>query len=164
MNIRLLNQEDWHSWKNLRLEALQKAPEAFGSSFEEESDWPDEKFKLSLKNSHIFGAFIDDQLIGCAGFYILDSLKGRHKGIFWGMYVKPKQRGSGVADSLVKTIITYAKPHIIQLHLTVVTTNQSAIKLYQKNGFRIYGTEPRSLKIGDQFYDEHLMVLKFDQP
>lgn len=48
----------------------------------------------------------------------------------------------------------------MQLHLMVVTTNQMALKLYQKNGFRIYGTEPRSLKIGDIFYDEHMMVLE----
>ena len=30
---------------------------------------------------------------------------------------------------------------------------------YQKQGFKIYGTEPRALKIGDTFFDEHLMIL-----
>ena len=58
-------------------------------------------------------------------------------------------------------MIAHAKKRVIQLHLTVVTHNRAAVKLYEKNGFRIYGTEPRSLKIGDNFYDEHLMVLEF---
>ena len=37
MNIRLLQKKDWQVFKALRLEALIQHPEAFGSSFEEES-------------------------------------------------------------------------------------------------------------------------------
>ena len=58
-------------------------------------------------------------------------------------------------------MIAHAKKRVIQLHLTVVTSNTAAVKLYEKNGFRIYGTEPRSLKISDVFYDEHMMILEF---
>ena len=76
------------------------------------------------------------------------------------MYTKPEYRSLGIGDALLKAVIAHAKKVVIQLHLTVVTTNQSALRLYEKNGFRIYGTEPRSLKIGDQFYDEHMMVLE----
>ncbi len=65
-----------------------------------------------------------------------------------------------IGDALLKEVIAHAKNHVKQLHLTVVTTNQVALKLYQKNGFKIYGTEPRSLKIADQYYDEYLMVLE----
>ncbi len=67
--------EDWQSWKRLRLEALQMSPEAFGSSFEEESIWLDEQFQLELTKSTIFGAFIDGQLLGCIGFYVSQTLK-----------------------------------------------------------------------------------------
>jgi len=60
---------------------------------------------------------------------------------------------------MLEAVILYAQSRVLQLHLTVVTTNLGAIKLYQKHGFKIYGTEPRALKIGDVFFDEHLMVL-----
>jgi ribosomal protein S18 acetylase RimI-like enzyme len=76
------------------------------------------------------------------------------------MYIKNGYRGQGIGNALLNAVITHAKNRVIQLHLTVVTTNQTALKLYQKNGFRVYGTEPRALKIGDQFYDEHMMVLE----
>ena len=84
-----------------------------------------------------------------------------HRGCLFSMYTKDTHRNRGTADALIKTIITHAKQRVIQLHLTVVTTNHAAIRLYQKNGFTIYGTEPRSLKIDNNFYDEHFMVLDF---
>ena len=75
------------------------------------------------------------------------------------MYTKPEHRGNGIASTLIESVILYSKTHVIQLHLTCVTTNPGAMKLYQKFGFEVYGTEPRALKIGDAFFDEHLMVL-----
>ena len=163
MKIELLTQKDWQSWKNLRLEALKNEPWGFGSSFEEESNWPDHNFQQELKKSDIYGAFTKDELIGCAGFYSLNSVKTKHKGVLWGIYVKPEYRRKGIADSLIDVVINHAKSHAIQLHLTCVTTNLDAITLYQKKGFRIYGTEPRALKIHDKYFDEHLMVLEFAQ-
>nr|WP_305887630.1 GNAT family protein [Staphylococcus ureilyticus] len=43
--------------------------------------------------------------------------------------------------------------------LSVLTENQSAIKLYEKLGFQKYGTEPKALYDGKRYYDEDLMVL-----
>lgn len=88
-------------------------------------------------------------------------MKVKHRGILWGMYTKPEYRRHGMASSLIKTIVIHAKNHVKQLHLTCVTINTSAIALYQKQGFKVYGTEPNSLRVGDRFFDEHLMVLAF---
>ena len=77
------------------------------------------------------------------------------------MYVKEEFRKQGVADLLANAVIEHARKLVLQLHCNVVTSNTGAVKLYQKLGFQIYSTEPRSLKLGDKFYDEHLMVLKF---
>ena len=72
-------------------------------------------------------------------------------------------RHHGIGDALLKMIIKHAAKHVLQLHLTVVTSNQPAIALYQKNGFKIYGTEPRSLKIDTFFYDEHFMIMEYPE-
>ncbi len=159
MKIRKLIQDDWKIWKSFRLEALKNSSENFGSSFEEESRWPDCDFQNSLAKTDIFGVFINHSLISCGGFYSLNSAKTKHRGIIWGMYTLPEYRGKGIASTLIKTIINHAKSHVIQVHLTCVTSNLSAVAFYQKQGFKIYGTEPRALKIGDAFLDEYLMVL-----
>ncbi len=160
MIIRLLENEDWKQFKTIRLEALLDCPEAFGSSFEEESNLSDEEFERNFKKSTIFGAYQNNQLVGCAGFFICSLSKMSHRGVIFSMYIKNGYRAQGIGNSLLKAVIKHAKNLVIQLHLTVVTTNQTALKLYQNNGFRIYGTEPRALKIGDQFHDEHMMVLE----
>ena len=159
MKIRLLTLDDWKTWKQLRLEALQNSPMGFGSSYEEELKWPDLNFQQELKKSDIFGAFIDNTLIGCAGFYSLNLLKTKHRGVIWGMYTSPEYRGQGVASALIEAIIVHAKSCVSQLHLTCVTSNLDAMTFYQKHGFKIYGTEPRPLKIGGSFFDEYLMIL-----
>jgi RimJ/RimL family protein N-acetyltransferase len=160
MKIRLLNIDDLDEYKSLRLEALKQVPEAFGSSYEEEVNYSQKDWEMSFYTSNIFGAFIDGLLVGSAGFYRLNTQKTKHRGALFGMYVKPTSRGQGVASALVDIIITHAQLYVSQIHLACVTTNLTAVKLYEKHGFKIYGTEPRALKIGDAFFDEHLMSLK----
>ena len=158
--IHKLESKDWAIFQNLRLEALSLHPESFGSSLKEESALSLDEFRQRFTNCDLFGAFAGDALVGCAGFYIYPNLNMSHRGCIFSMYLKPSYRKQGIAHQLVHTIIEQAKEHVIQIHLTVVTSNLSAIKLYERHGFYIYGTEPRSLKIGHQFYDEHFMVLK----
>lgn len=161
MTTKILSKDDALIWKNLRLEGLQNAPSCFGSSYEEECTWSDAQFEDVLKNNDIFGAFIGHDLVSSVSFCRLKSVKTMHRGVVWGMYTQPEYRGKGIASRLLETVILHAKLHVRQLHLTCVTDNPSAIKLYEKHGFRIYGTEPRSLKINDKFYNEHFLILEF---
>ena len=159
MEIKLLTEDDWRLWKSIRLEALKNMPEAFGSSFEEELGLLDIDFQKTLNQNNIFAVFQNDEIFGCVAFACLHMNKMKHKGILWGMYIRPEYRGKGAADSLLKTVILFAKSKVTQLHLTCVTNNNPAVKFFQRNGFEIYGTEPRALKIDMQYYDELLMVL-----
>ncbi len=160
MKIRLLTEKDWQIWKALRLEALQNSPESLASSYEEEIGCSQKEWEDKLTKSDVFGAFIDNKLIAGAGFHRLNRLKTMHRGDLFAMYVMPEYRGQGIASQLIETVINHARSLVIQLHLSCVTNNESAVKLYQKHGFKIYGTEPRSLKIGSQFFDEYLMLLE----
>lgn len=160
--IRQLQEQDWALWKEIRLEALKRHPEAFGSSYEEESLWTDENFKQNLVKSDIFGTFINHNLAGAAGFFIYDPQKLRHKGMLFTLYVKEDHRGQGIAGRLLETVIHHARTRVLQLHCSVNVENQEAFKLYQKHGFQIFGTEPRASKVNNTFHDLHLMVLKFD--
>ena len=163
MQIRQLTENDWIIWKAFRVLALLYAPEAFGSSMEEEEQLPDRQFQDWLKRNYVLGAFVDGHLIGSAGYFLLEFSKERHRGVLFGVNVLPEHRNHGIARKLVQAVIERAKRDVLQLHLKVVRTNPSAIKVYEHCGFQYYGTEPRALKIGDRFYDENMMVLFFDQ-
>jgi len=162
MNIRVLQFDDWQRWKELRKESILLCPESFASSFEEESNLPDRQLQDWITKNVIFGAFIEDQLIGTAGFFQMELAKERHRGLLFSVYVTPNHRQRGIAHQLVEHVIQEAKKRVVQLHLKVVSSNASAIHLYQRHGFEVYGTELRSLKYQDRFFNEYLMVLRFD--
>jgi ribosomal protein S18 acetylase RimI-like enzyme len=49
------------------------------------------------------------------------------------------------------------------VHLAVLVTATAAIKTYKRNGFEIYGTDPRAVRVGDTTYDKYLMVKEFSR-
>ncbi|HEV2655090.1 MAG TPA: GNAT family N-acetyltransferase, partial [Ktedonobacteraceae bacterium] len=77
------------------------------------------------------------------------------------MYILPERRGQGAGRLLMQGIIAQVKQleGLEQLHLAVVTTNPTAHRLYSSLGFETYGIAPRTLKIGNQYWDEELMLL-----
>ncbi len=163
MKIKRVMQKDWELWKSFRLEALKNSPESFGSSYEEEVLMSDADFQHGLSKGYVLGVFVDDLLVSCVGFYTLNSLKTKHRGVLWGMYTRLEYRGKGIATALIQTLIQHARTCVTQLHLTCIVSNFVACAFYQKQGFRIYGTEPKALKINGTFYDEYLMVLDFNE-
>ncbi len=167
MQIRILNESDVEGYRNLRLRALQTNPESFGSTYEKELAYSLETFKERVRPSQekfVLGAYDGETLIGMAVFVRETDRKTYHRGNIYSMYVAPETRGQGVAKAILLDLIEKARNEegIEQLHLTVVSSNLSAKKLYESLGFETYGVEPRALKDIDQYYDEDLMVLFLD--
>ena len=105
VQIRLLMAADARLYREIRLEALQLSPEAFGSTLEHERSQSLVHFEDALTKSDVFGAFHEtDNLVGMAGYRTQGGAKQAHKGLLWGMYVRPIARGTGVAKHLVKAI------------------------------------------------------------
>ena len=165
MSIRLLTSEDAEAWWHLRLEALRNDPESFGDSAEEHLaktlDQARERLRFDPKEKFVFGAFADGKLTAVAGFYRHPNLKERHKGTIWGVYVQPASRGKGVARALMNEIISQARTiNGLEQILIVASAHLPARKLYQSLGFKAYGIEPRSLKVGTEYVDDVLMILR----
>ncbi|MBF9194773.1 GNAT family N-acetyltransferase [Microvirga terrestris] len=163
--IRVLEQTDAEAFRDLRLEALTVAPEAFGASYEEEASIPLEAMRAHLSTSPnvVFGAFADHALIGVAGFAVHDRVKARHRGVLWGVYMKAEWRGHQVGKRLVQCVIDHACRHVIMLEAVVGLTNDSARSTYHGLGFRPYGVQRKALRVGDTFYDEELLYLDLPQ-
>jgi ribosomal protein S18 acetylase RimI-like enzyme len=161
--IKLLAPADAALFRDIRLEALAQNPEAFGSTFERENEQPLPRFEQKLTQTDIFGAFVEDDLAGIAGYMGHDSPKHHHKGVLWTMYVRPAARNSGLGKRLVEAVVNHASGRVEQLQLSVVSDNQTAHRLYANLGFVEYGREPNALKQSGRYYDEILMV-KFLTP
>jgi ribosomal protein S18 acetylase RimI-like enzyme len=160
IEIRRLTQADADVvlYRDIRLEALRASPEAFGSTFEIEDAQPLNWFSDRLGGSELLGAFCDAKLVAIAGFAIQQGQKMAHKGILWGMYVRPDARRTGIGRRLVEAIVDLARHRVELIQLTVVRDNEQARRLYTSLGFREYGMEKNALKQGGRYYDEVLMA------
>ena len=166
MRIRTLEPADVELFYSFRLCGLRENPEAFGSTFAEESAMSAEERRSHFhctEENFVLGAFGEGgQLIGVAGFYRAAHLKLRHKGFVWGMYVSPESRGRGVGRALLSSIIERGKslPGLEQVCLDVVTVNEAARGLYLSQGFQAYALEREAMKQDGEYYDLEHMVLR----
>lgn len=163
--VRKLTEADVAAFRELRLEGLRNNPEAFG---EDSSDF--EKRTLNEivvrladagDGSFVLGAFFTD-ICGCVGMARSKGTKSRHKGFIWGMYVRQSHQRRGVGLALMEHAIAQSKTieGLEFLQLAVVTTNDSARRLYERLGFTVYGTDPAALKVDGRYFDEYLMQLQ----
>lgn len=163
-SIRRLGPEDLKVYRALRLEALTNHPEAFLTSAEGFAERSDDEIRQMLESLAVFGAeTADGELVGLNAFFRNDGLKERHRGWMVQVYVAPDHRGTGLSKALCEHLIEYARRHVLQVHLGVWAENVPAIKLYERLGFSVYGTEPRYLFVNGRFIDEHMMVRFLDR-
>ncbi|MBZ9973857.1 MULTISPECIES: GNAT family N-acetyltransferase [unclassified Mesorhizobium] len=135
--LRRLSAADADAYRDLRLEGLQNHPEAFGGSWEEEAIMPLDWFSDRLERNIVIAGFADDlPLLGTAGLGIQQAPKQSHKGMLWGMYVRPEARGTGLAAELVQRMIGEAQGVVEEIQLRVVTSNEAAVRIYSRFGFK----------------------------
>ena len=158
LQIRLLEASDTAFFREIRLEALQMNPEAFGSTFERESAQPLSWFEAAIGHSNIFGAFLDGKIVGVAAYRAQEGSKKAHKALLWGMYVRPAARSTGLGKKLVAAVLDHARGQVEMVQLTVVSGNEAARRLYGSLAFVEYGYEKRALKQDGRYDDEVLMV------
>jgi len=156
--VRLLTPGEAALYRDIRLEGLKQDPEAFSSTFERENAMPLDWFETRIVNGNIFGAFVDDALVGVAGYWPQEGAKVGHKAGFWGMYVSRSARKLGLGRRLMEAVIAHATGRVEQLQLGVGADNEAARRLYQRMGFAEYGREMKALKQGGRYIDEILMV------
>jgi RimJ/RimL family protein N-acetyltransferase len=166
VKIRLLREDDVDAFLELRRAALSDVPLAFTASPEDDFVSSPEVFRERIADAPetvIFGAFVE-RLVGMAGLYREPHLKSSHKAHLWGMYVVPEHRGEGIATGLLDAIVTHARglAGISSVHLSVTSAAPEAQKLYERGGFRVWGTEPDSLRLDGRSVVEHHMVLHLD--
>jgi ribosomal protein S18 acetylase RimI-like enzyme len=166
MKIIELTAEHNYHYKPFIVKGLKAHPDAFRIS---PADEVNEPFPTTgHPNSFTLGALADDNsLLGVVSFKTETANREKliHKGLLFRMYVSAENAGKGIGRKLVEHLLARVKllEHIEQVNLTVVTTNENAIKLYSSFGFEIFSFEKRAIKLKERYVDENAMVL-FTKP
>ena len=163
ITIRQGQERDAQAYRELRLEALRNHPEAFSADYDVNEKrpiifWVERMRSLGDQNMMFF-AIHENDLVGMYGIYRGDSSKTRHSGTIVSVYVKSEWRGLHIAEALTEACIEWAREkEIIIVKLGVNATNTSAIRCYERCGFKTYGTEPQAILANGKIYDELLMA------
>jgi RimJ/RimL family protein N-acetyltransferase len=159
MIVRLLTKKDAPAFYRLRLRAVKEETRSFlETAAEVKKRTPASYFK----NGWIAGAFVGKKLVGITGLYRHSGKKVEHKGTVWGVYVTPDARGQGLTRKMITLLLDEAKKAgLEQVHISTDRTNEVTMALYQKIGFKPYGTEKHILKLADGSYIDDVWMVKF---
>ena len=165
--IRILAADDFDDYVALRRASLIEAPLALTASPEDDHHAGSvkrlrEQLKLA-PDWAIFGAYMPE-LAGIAGLYRDPHIKRSHIMTLWGMYVAPGHRGAGVARSLLEAAIAHARSvtGVQAIQLSVTSAAPAARRVYERAGFRLWGTEPDALRYDGQSVVENHMTLQLE--
>jgi ribosomal protein S18 acetylase RimI-like enzyme len=160
IECRRLGPVDAPVFATLRLRGLHEHPNAFGEDAAEFVATPIETHRERLaprpENAVVYGASVGSQLVGIGGLYRrAGRQKTQHRAEVFGMYVKPELRRRGIGQALLQALIQHARgiEGLELLGIGVVTTNTSALHLYERAGFVTWGVEPRALVVGGVYHD-----------
>lgn len=139
----------------------------FMARYPEELEFREETAKRRLDAAaedsmdFFLSAFVDGKMVAEAGVQkIREHLKYRHRAGF-GISIRKEYWGLGLGSVMLGEAIRIARENgFEQMELGVFSDNARAIHMYEKDGFRKVGIQPRAFKLKDGSYrDELLMVL-----
>lgn len=106
-------------------------------------------------------AAIDGELVGNCSLMSMGSYRRYAHRCEVGIALYQKYSHAGIGTIMMETILSAAKDMgYEQAELEVVCDNQNAITLYQKLGFKVYGTFPDNMKYPDQKYADAFFMMK----
>ena len=138
MEIQQLNLNEVERLRTIRLAALQDAPQAFTSTFQQMESLPPEGWLNQLRMLSTFVAVVDGVDSGMVrGAPSSDDDSSAYLISLW---VAPQARGLGVGDALIDAVVTWARSEgYTRLLLDAGIENRPAVALYSRKGFKPTG-------------------------
>lgn len=114
---------------------------------------------VSSNNDIMIAAFVNNEFAGNASLNcIRNRIKLKHRATF-GISIKEKYWNNSIGSILTKEIIEVAKKiGYEQIELGVFSDNEKAIKLYEKNGFEVWGKNKNAFKLKDGSYCDEIIM------
>jgi ribosomal protein S18 acetylase RimI-like enzyme len=128
--------DDWRSHREIRLEMLRDAPDAFWFTVADEVGLPESDWRARIERTWLVHARDVSGVLGSAGLGSHWEPDRSDTVTLFGMYVAPRGRGRRVGEALVRAVLEEARcrgcPEVI---LEVASNNAPAIALYERCGF-----------------------------
>jgi len=144
IKYRALMAEDSLQYRHVRLESLKLHPDCFGSKYLEQVNLKTLYFErlveMGDQDNVMLGAFHGSKLVGLCGL----TLESTETAEITQMYVEFDYRGNNIGVNLLSLAKKYASTQlkVDMLKLAVYPENQSAIRAYDKSGFKIAESMP----------------------
>jgi len=155
MTIRVLTADDLMLWRGIWLEALEKLPETFLTTLEEERAKSDADVARQLSKGQNIGLFDGVELAAALSVDPETKPALAHRAWINAFYVRPKWQGTDVAHRLLQSAISTARSAgYVQLELYVAADNPHAVRFYERAGFVQCGRLPRAVRLPDRYQDD----------
>jgi GNAT superfamily N-acetyltransferase len=131
--VRATTTTDWQALREIRLQALLDAPDAFASTHAREAAFGENEWRERASRDGSFIAFLPEVCpVGLGGGYLAEPEVVE----LIGMFVRPQARGRGVGEAVIDAIAEWARQQgASTVHLWVTETNKHARLLYERCGF-----------------------------
>ena len=134
--VRTATMEEWRVLRDIRLDALRDAPNAFGSTYAEQAASVEADWRRRISRGSTFFAYIPEvngnEPTGLVGGF--QEKPGTVELV--SLWVRPQARGLGVGEALVAAVINWAKArNATSVHLWFTEMNFHARLLYERCGF-----------------------------
>lgn len=157
ITIEKLDEDHWRDYRDLRLEALQKEPLAYSSSYEEEKVQPEKFWRERIKNCLFVMA--DGKPVGMAGVARNTHVKTSHYAEMFGVYLREGYRGNGTGKQLIEAALQEIQSFkgVKIIHVGVNPTQKAAKHLYSKYGFKTVAHFTDYMLVDGKYYDALIM-------
>jgi GNAT superfamily N-acetyltransferase len=157
--LRQVTPLEWETLRQIRLQALQEAPHAFGSTYEREATYSDEDWLALIDRGAWFIAWEAHEPTGLvAGVAPQDGPEDQR--LLISLWVRADQRGRGTSMALVGAVAEWAtRSGATVLTLWVTEGNDRAWRFYENAGFLPSGREQLSPKDGRTIEHELALML-----
>jgi RimJ/RimL family protein N-acetyltransferase len=148
-SISRLQGADFHEFKSIRLEALQRVPEVFGATYEEESKLSDQEWiaRLENKGSAFFALKYRGEIVGVTG--ILTNRDDPSQGILIASYIREEHRLKGGSELLYEARLQWARERgLKEVIVSHRASNEASKNANKKHGFICTHKEPHTWKDG----------------
>lgn len=147
IEVRPFRPEEWQLYRTVRLKALENDPLVFGSSFEKEREYADDKWQQDLVNPDlaVFGVFLNGDVIGMTGVAVDREDAAKEKAKLWGSWLEREWRSKGLSRKMYAARLDWAKAHPTVRRVIVSHRKSNAVskRANQRHGFRFTHAEER---------------------
>lgn len=139
ISVRALGEDEWQTYRSVRLEALQESPDAFVADHADEEGEDETFWRARMGRSVRLVAEVEgeDAPVGVASIGAATDEDDEGAGQLFGLWVSPDWRGRSVAANLVRQGSKVALDRgVRQLYYWVGTENPRAVAFASSFGFR----------------------------